>query len=389
MKTSIKIVITLIVICVIGVQQGKLVGWEPSAQHKVEKNTSMLGTISLEQSQTIFPEAYSLSTIDTSWVEVHDKAGKKLGELILSSPYSDKIIGFAGTTPLLIALGPEGKIKKVELLDNAESPDYVAHVREKKLFEAWTGLTIDEALNKKVDAVSGATYTSTAVIQSLKARLSVIDKAKEMTEISWSNVAKQIVLLLILGLALYSFFRPLKSKKLRLPLLILSVGVLGFWQSSMLSLAQFLSWLTNGVPLSMQIGLFIIFLFSVLLPLFTGKAFYCVYLCPFGAAQELVGKVNKRKYILHAKLVKYLHLLRKAILIAIVFILIIGVNFDLSYIEPFSAFNLSAASLSAIVIALVSLLLSIFIHKPWCHYLCPAGQTLDWMKLKKNKKIKR
>lgn len=39
------------------------------------------------------------------------------------------------------------------------------------LYEAWNGLTPDEALNKQVDAVSGATFTSNGVKNSLVARL--------------------------------------------------------------------------------------------------------------------------------------------------------------------------------------------------------------------------
>lgn len=381
MKTTIKVLCTILILILIGVQQGKLLGWKPFSDKQAKTTSICLKTISLQEAKNFFPQANSVSVIDTSWVKVLDKSEQKLGELILTSPYSDKIVGFAGTTPLMIVLDNDEKIAKVELLENSESPDYVQHVRDNHLFDAWNGLTIEQALAKKVDAVSGATYTSTGVIESLKARLSVIATAKEANKISWTHVAKQGVQILLLGLALFAFFNPKKAKKVRLPLLFLSLIILGCWQSSMLSLAQFLTWLTNGVPFSMQIGLFLIFICSILLPLFTGKAFYCVYLCPFGAAQELVGKVSNRKYILRQNISKALRVVRKAMLIGVVIILIAGVNFDLSYIEPFSAFNASAASLSAIVIAIVSLVLSLFIHKPWCHYLCPAGAAMDWLKL--------
>ena len=48
---------------------------------------------------------------------------------------------------------------------------FAQHVVEGGLYEAWNGLTPDEALNKEVDAVSGATYTSNGVKKSLIARL--------------------------------------------------------------------------------------------------------------------------------------------------------------------------------------------------------------------------
>lgn len=383
MKTGIKILLTLLILVIIGIRQDKLVGWKPSALKNTTSSSSKVKEISLNDAKLLFPNASSLTTIDTAWVEVRDSKDKKIGELISTSPYSDKIIGFAGTTPLLIAIDTDDKIQKIELLANSESPDYVEHVRNNNLFKAWNGLTIEEAFAKKVDAVSGATYTSTGVIESLKARLNVIVKAKESSKISWDKMYKQVIQILLLSLALYCFFRPKKSKRVRNALLVLSIYVLGFWQSGMLSLAQFVSWLTNGIPLSMQIGLVAIFLCSIILPLFTGKAFYCVYLCPFGAAQEIVGKINKRKYTVQRNIAKYLYIIRKSILIAVVIVLIIGINIDLSLIEPFSAFNGCAASLSALIIAFISIVLSIFIHKPWCHYFCPAGEVLDLMKRKK------
>ena len=65
----------------------------------------------------------------------------------------------------------EGRIKTVALLENEETPRFVQRVEKGGLYDAWIGLTVDEALNKDVDAVSGATYTSNGVKNSLKARL--------------------------------------------------------------------------------------------------------------------------------------------------------------------------------------------------------------------------
>ena len=94
-----------------------------------------------------------------------------MGTVLFSSPYSDNVKGFNGPTPLLIALDAENRIKNVVLLENQETPNFAQHVVEGGLYEAWNGLTPDEALNKDVDAVSGATYTSNGVKKSLIARL--------------------------------------------------------------------------------------------------------------------------------------------------------------------------------------------------------------------------
>ena len=130
-----------------------------------------LPELPVSEVQPYFTDAAKTKAIDTAFYEVKDTKGKKLGTVLFSSPYSDDIKGFNGPTPLLIALDAEGRIKNVVLLENQETPVYAQRVVNGGLYEAWNGLTPDEALNKDVDAVSGATYTSNGVKKSLSARL--------------------------------------------------------------------------------------------------------------------------------------------------------------------------------------------------------------------------
>ena len=130
-----------------------------------------LPELPVSEVQPYFTDAAKTKAIDTAFYEVKDTKGKKLGTVLFSSPYSDDIKGFNGPTPLLIALDAEGRIKNVVLLENQETPVYAQRVVNGGLYEAWNGLTPDEALNKDVDAVSGATYTSNGVKKSLIARL--------------------------------------------------------------------------------------------------------------------------------------------------------------------------------------------------------------------------
>ena len=118
-----------------------------------------------------FADAAKTRTIDTAFYEIQNAKGDKLGTILFSSPYSDEVKGFNGPTPLLIALDADGRIKNVALLAHQETPRFAQRVVNGGLFEAWNGLTVDEAMNKEVDAVSGATYTSEGVKRSLAVRL--------------------------------------------------------------------------------------------------------------------------------------------------------------------------------------------------------------------------
>ena len=130
-----------------------------------------LPELPVSEIQPYFGDAAKTKAIDTAYYEVKDNKGNKLGTVLFSSPYSDGVKGFNGPTPLLIALDADGRIKNVILLGNQETPRFAQHVVNEGLFVAWDGLTPDEAINKDVDAISGATFTSNSVKQSLLARL--------------------------------------------------------------------------------------------------------------------------------------------------------------------------------------------------------------------------
>lgn len=123
-----------------------------------------------------FTDAAKTKAIDTAYYQVKDAKGKVIGSVLFSSPYSDNVKGYNGPTPLLIALDAEGRIKAVTLLENEETPRFAQHVADNGLYQAWNGLTPAEALNKDVDAVSGATYTSNGVKKSLATRLRAFER---------------------------------------------------------------------------------------------------------------------------------------------------------------------------------------------------------------------
>ena len=151
----------------------------------------LLGTMSLVscgQKPILFPElpvaevqayyndAAQTRAIDTAYYEVLNANGDLLGTVLFSAPYSDAVKGYNGKTPLLIALDAEGHIAKVVLLDNQETPRFAQRVVEGGLYEAWNGMTPAEAIGKKVDAISGATFTSNGVKNSLSVRLNAYER---------------------------------------------------------------------------------------------------------------------------------------------------------------------------------------------------------------------
>jgi len=74
--------------------------------------------------------------------------------------------GYNGPVPVKIYIR-KNKVEKIEVLKSQEGPKYVAMVK-KKILHAWDGLTVKKALEQQVDAVTGATFTSEALIKNVQ-----------------------------------------------------------------------------------------------------------------------------------------------------------------------------------------------------------------------------
>ncbi len=78
--------------------------------------------------------------------------------------------GYNGRTPVRITL-VDGKITEIVPLDNNEDPAYFNLVTESGIFAKLNGKTPEEALKVRLDAVSGATYSSEGIIRNIRAGL--------------------------------------------------------------------------------------------------------------------------------------------------------------------------------------------------------------------------
>ena len=168
-----KQIITAIILAIAGAFIG-LHGYLFSQRTNYTPSEKDLPIDTLTELQTAFPKAAFVELTAEATFAVKNDKGKVIGTVLLSSPYSDNIKGFNGPTPLQIALDEKGKIIEVRVLNNNETPSFLNKVINAGFLNSWNGLTVKEALDKNVDAVSGATYSSNGIQQSLKARLEVI-----------------------------------------------------------------------------------------------------------------------------------------------------------------------------------------------------------------------
>jgi hypothetical protein len=353
------------------------------AEPVVETASENAAPFTLEQVREVFPAATALGSYhdEERSYDVLSDDGKVLGRALSTSPDSDEIIGYAGPVPLLIGVDPTAKIVGIALLPNRESVNFMDHVKKSGLFKSWDGLGFAEAATKQVDAVSGATYSSTAVIKSLRKRLAVTSPIPVVTTTPTPRITSKLLWslpgLFVVVLGLVAYFYPKALMRWRVSQLSASVLVLGFGSGTFLSLAQLHGWLGGGFSLSGDLLILVIAAVAFLLPILTGRNFYCSQLCPYGCAQELAGKLMRKKPASPARLIRYIRYLRSLVLIGIALWLLAGKSADLTNLEPFSAFLFHSAALGVLVLAVCFLVLSLFYPRLWCRALCPTGFLLN------------
>jgi ferredoxin len=134
-----------------------------------------------------------------------------------------------------------------------------------------------------------------------------------------------------------------------------------------------LSIFQHGYALPFAVAAF--FLLPLAFALFVGRVF-CAAVCPLGAIQDIVLLRERRvpEALEHALgLLPYLYL-GAAILFAAT-----GTDFIVCRWDPFVGFFRMAGRPDIIAIGAGLLLLSTFIGRPYCRFLCPYGVLLRWL----------
>ena len=127
--------------------------------------------LTVERVRDFFPAAAVLTPQNGMQV-VKDESGITLGHVMQTSPEADDIIGYAGPTNTLIALDARGKVLGLRILHSSDTADHVAEVvGARAFFKQFTNKKAAEMAEMKVDAVSGATLTSSAIAEGVLRRL--------------------------------------------------------------------------------------------------------------------------------------------------------------------------------------------------------------------------
>jgi hypothetical protein len=304
--------------------------------------------------------------------------------VVASADLAPDVRGYAGAVPLLVGVAPDGTITGVALLPNHETPSYAARIEREGFLRRFTGRKAGDALvlGQDLDGVTRATVTAAAIAEGVRrsARtaageihgLRVPAEAPRPAPLPWVGlgaVAAAIALGLVSLLVV--------SAPLRWAALVLSLGLLGFWQRTWLSAVSLANallwrWPAGGSHLPWYL------LFAVAIALAVlWRNLYCARLCPFGALQEILHALSPWRLAAAPEEDRTARRLRVAFLwLATVAVFVFGIA-EAANFEPFStAFDFQGGRLRWALLGAV-LLLALVRHRPWCRYFCPTGTCLQ------------
>lgn len=335
-------------------------------------------------------EAHEAKALKNDTLEV-----KPDGAFVVNTkPLAKDVQGYGGPVPLKIYI-KDGRVAAVEAEPNAESPDFFN--RAKELLNHWQNKSVDEALAESVDAVSGATFSSKAIIANMQRGLAYAKQHGQWGEdgsvgalgtsaspIEGGSVGAHgtsipsivALIVVLLGAVVPLFYN---NRRLHLVQLAVNVVVLGLWTGTFVSYTLFLRIFAGGVSLS-AIGALaaqlLMLIVALIYPLAGRSGHYCANICPFGSAQELAGKLSRRKLRITPRVLKLLSVLRNLLWGVLMALLLTGTCTVWIDYELFTAFLYSSASVWMIVLAALFLVLSVWVPRPYCRFVCPTGALI-------------
>lgn len=297
-------------------------------------------------------------------------------EIINTTEVGEKISGYGGPVPLEIYV-TAGKIDSIKPLPNSETPGFFKRLYDEGLMTAWNGHTLEEAAAMHVDGASGATYSSNAVIGNVRAGVKdALGRKAERSGGFGVSASLIVALLVIIAGAVIPLVVHVKPGY-KIVQDILNVAVLGFWAGVFIDYAMMLNFFSHGFTYTMAALVTVVLLvIGFIYPLFNRPGYYCAWICPYGSLQELAGKISKRKIKLTPATLRVLNSFRWVLWVVLMGFLITGIGYQWIDYEIFTAFLVKSASWAVMGIGLLFVILSIFINRPFCRFVCPTGTLL-------------
>ncbi|MBF0253569.1 MAG: 4Fe-4S binding protein [Candidatus Omnitrophica bacterium] len=300
--------------------------------------------------------------------------------------------GYRDQIATLVGLSAEGVITGVKILEEHETPRYTKGLLDdgEWFLLQFVGKSADDPflLGGDVAGISGATISSSAIAVAIEAGVRRVMQDVLYQEVREETPVEHLILHHVLwqidflfvwilaGLAWIAFAT--RHQMLRSIVLAGTILYVGFMNGGGLSVYDILNVGYNNWPVFLNnLYWYSLVFLGVALTLVAGR-FYCGWLCPFGAATEVLHGITPWRFLVPEKADRYLKLIKYVNLVLIITVAFFLWNkamavYLVSVLEPFATFFRLYGGFIAWVFLGTVLLLSAVIPRFYCRYLCPLG----------------
>lgn len=287
---------------------------------------------------------------------------------------------------LAVYIDAAGRLIDFHIIRSNETPAYL------QLLSQWRGLLNGYQLFLPqpfvdIHAVTGATISSKAILSALQISShrfatqvlghTLQPTAKEeVRRASYLPDTQGIYLISALILALIVIYRG--GFWSRLAVLLFSLVVGGVVLNAQYSSEQIATILSLHAPAVALTGAFLLVVGIPLVIIFFGNI-YCGYICPFGAAQELLGYVvpDRFKQPISAETMRKARFVKYIVLFVLIIVFFISRDRTTLAADPLIEVFSGSTQQLLLWVAGIALIGSVFYVRFWCRYLCPVGAFLS------------
>ena len=286
-------------------------------------------------------------------------------------------LGYGGPIAIALTASSTGEITDVKVARHNETPSYVTGMPE--FLRQFNGRTVHSPLKlgHGIDAMSGATVTSRAILLAVKkdlfGKMNLPLPADDTAgDFPWAQVLAPLFLWLI---ALAALLR--RSSALRWAAMAGGFVYFGFITHTMLSIVQVVQAGIWHIPGFRDDPLWWLLMAPGLAGGFLFGRVYCGSLCPFALVHELLHLLVRRKRPaspgISPNLDRNARLIKYALLFVITGLCFVLGNAAAANMEPFiTLFSGHGGKMAWFFLALM-FVMGIFYFRAWCAYLCPVG----------------
>lgn len=346
--------------------------------------------------QNAFPQAGFIEPIQGGVYQAWDNPDK---DNLLGYVSPGSADGYGGELKAVVAVSTEGTVLGVVIVEHKETFSFFRRVLRSRLVDRLKDKSYADPFmpGQDIDIITGATYSTRALTGAVKnATRQVAVEALNLPKIEEPSPKVQfgtpeIVLLALFLFGLIARHRRFNPKKAaRWVSMLVGIGFLGFLLNKPFTLVLINKILLGYWP-KWQLDLYWYILLGgiVFITLIDNRNPYCDWFCPFGSTQECLGVIGGAKKRFSDRIQISLRWVQRLIALGAILMALIFRNPSVSSYEVFGAFfRLIGTNFLFILLALV-LIVSLFIRRPWCSYLCPLRPVTDFLKLLRNWRLPR